>query len=396
MKVILKHGKEKFLRRGYPWVFRNQVARVEGDPERGAAVQICDSAGRTYGQGLYHDTSQITVRFVTTDPDVAIDDHFWRARVERAVALRNRALGDATHVRLICGESDGFPGTIVDRYGDVITWSTLCYGMEQRRDQVLSAVTSMIDARAVVERNDSDLRDKDDLPQRKGLISGELPDEVMIEEEGVRFRVDVVDGPKTGFFIDQRFNRSMMRMFSAEARVLDVFSADGGFGLHAAAAGAKSVHAIDASESAMARLRHNAEINGATERYRFETADALDRLASLAAEGATYDLIILDPPAFAKSKRHRESAKRAYQSININAFRMLEPGGILATSSCSQAVDEAHFQKIVRYAAKSAGVSVRLLARGYQPPDHPVLETMPETAYLKLFVYQVIDDEVPR
>ncbi len=396
MKVILKNGKEKFLRRGYPWVFRNQVARVEGDPKRGDAVHVCDSKGRVYGQGLYHDTSQITVRFLTTDADVAIDDRFWRDRVERAIALRTLATGDATHVRLIYGESDGIPGTIVDRYGDVVTWSTLCHGMEQRRDQVLDAVTSLVSVQAVVERNDSDLRAKDDLPERKGLITGELPAEVVIEEDGVRFRVDVIDGPKTGFFIDQRLNRQMVRMFARGARVLDVFCADGGFGLHAAAAGAASIHAIDASESAMARLRYNAEMNRSAERFRFETADALDRLSSLAADGAAYDLIILDPPAFAKSKRHRESAKRAYQSININAFRMLRPGGILATSSCSQAVDEAHFQKIVRYAAKAAGVSVRLLARGYQPPDHPVLETMPETAYLKLFVYQVIDDEVPR
>lgn len=396
MKIVLKHGKEKFLRRGYPWVFRNQVARVEGGPSRGDTVHICDYRGRVYGQGLYHDASQITGRFLTADPDVAIDDDFWRGRVERAIALRTRAMGNATHARLIYGESDGIPGTIVDRYGDVVTWSTLCYGMEQRRDQILDAVKSMVDVRAIVERNDSDLRAKDDLHERKGLVSGDLPDEVIIEEDGVRFRVDVLDGPKTGFFIDQRLNRGMLRMFAREANVLDVFSADGGFGLHAAAAGAASIHAIDASEAAMERLRNNAEMNGVADRYRFETTDALDRLASLAAEGVTYDLIILDPPAFAKSKRHRESAKRAYQSININAFRMLKPGGILATSSCSQAVDEAHFQKIVRYAAKSAGVSVRLLARGYQPPDHPVLDTMPETAYLKLFVYQVIDDEVPR
>lgn len=395
MKVVLKRGKEKFLQRGYPWVFQNQVHRVDGGPARGDIVIIEDASGKAYGQGFFHDESQIVVRFLTGRTDVEIDDKFFHARIARAVELREQMFGTTTHARLVFGESDGIPGTIVDRYGDVLTWTTLCYGVDRRRDAFLDILSEVRSPVAIVERNDADLRDKDGLEERSGVLRGTLPDEIVIDEAGVRYRVDVLNGPKTGFFIDQRINRQAVRLFARGRSVLDVFCADGGFGLHAAAAGADSVHAIDTSEPALDRLRSNVELNGFGDRYRIEQADALDRLTSLAQDGVTYDLVILDPPAFAKSKRHRESAKRAYQSININAFKLLAPGGILVTSSCSQAIDESHFEKIVRYAARVAGFATRRLARGSQSPDHPILDTMPETSYLKLFVYQKLADELP-
>ena len=394
MIVILKAGKDKFLRRGYPWVFRNLVDRVEGEPASGDVVRIADSAGHVFGKGFYHSDSQIAVRFLTRDADVAVDADFFRARLLKAHRLREATVGKATHLRLVYGESDGLPGTIVDRYGDVLTWSTLCFGMEQRRQVILDILEEMYSPVAIVERNDNVLREKDGLGQAKGVLRGRVPGPIRLDEDGVAFEVDVLDGPKTGFFIDQRFNRRPLRRLANGRTVLDVFCADGGFGLHAAAGGAKSVHALDVSDAALARVRRNAEINGFEDRFSYECADAMERLGQLAEE-TTYDVVVLDPPAFAKGRRHRESGIRAYQRININGMRLLSEEGVLITSSCSQAIEEDEFLKIIRYSAKKAGIRFRILGRGYQPPDHPVLDTMPETQYLKLFILQRLKDEIP-
>jgi 23S rRNA (cytosine1962-C5)-methyltransferase len=394
MTVILKSGKDKFLRRGYPWVFRNLVDRVEGEPASGDVVRISDSSGHVLGQGFYHAESQIMVRFVTSDADAAVDADFFRARLLKAKRLRESTVGESTHVRLVYGESDGLPGTIVDRYADVLTWSTLCFAMEQRRETILDILQELYSPTAIVERNDNVLREKDGLPQSRGILRGELAGPVRLEEDGVAFEIDVVEGPKTGFFIDQRLNRRPVRRLARGRRVLDAFCADGGFGLHAAAGGAASVHSLDISDAALARVRRNAEINGLHDRFTYERADAMDRLGDLVGE-ASYDIVILDPPAFAKGRRHREQGVRAYQRININAMKLLTTEGVLVTSSCSQAIDEDEFLKIIRYAARKAGIRFRILGRGYQPPDHPVLDTMSETRYLKLFILQKLEDELP-
>ena len=259
----------------------------------------------------------------------------------------------------------------------------------------MAALTDRLKPVAIVERNDNVLRGKDGLPEGSGVLHGECPPLVRIKENGVSYDVDVLAGPKTGFFIDQRFHREQIRRYARDARVLDVFSADGGFGLQAAHAGASHVDLVDASAPAMERAQHNAETNGLADRVSFITSDALEWLAETADTESRYDLIILDPPAFAKRRRSLDDAERAYQSININAFRLLEPNGILATSSCSQAMTEEAFLKIVRYAARRAGRSLRLLFRGCQPPDHPVLDGMPETGYLKFYVFQAVTDAVP-
>lgn len=393
-RVVLRPHKDKALRRGYPWVFANQLARGE-KPERGSVVRIESHGGEALGLGLYHDDSLIAVRFLTTDPDATIDTDFFRTRIERALALRESAFPDATHARLIFGESDGLPGTVVDRYGDVLTFTTLAYGMAERRDWILDTLERLVSPSAIVERNDVALREKDGLKQSTGVLRGELRGPARIEESGVPFEVDVLHGPKTGFSIDQRLNRLALRPFTRGRRVLDVFCADGGFGLHAAHAGAEHVRFLDASDDALDRVRLNAALGGIEDRITTEAADALDRLGELAEQGADYDLIVLDPPAFAQSRRHVEAATKAYQRINISALQILPPGGILATASCSQAIAEDDFLKIVRYSARRAGVSLRLLYRGGQPPDHPVLDTMPETDYLKFFVFQKLWDEVP-
>ena len=395
MRVTLRRHKDKALLRGYPWVFANQIHAVTGAPKSGDVVEVAAADGRVLGLGLFHAESLIAVRFLTRDADAEIDANFFRERLRRALALRETAFPGATHARIAFSESDGLPGTIIDRYGDVFTWTTLSLGMEKRRDLLLDALDELARPSAVIERNDTKLRAKDGLPEARGVIRGAYEGPVEIEEGGVRYLVDVLEGPKTGFFIDQRLHRAMIRRFAKGRRVLDVFTADGGFGLQCAAAGAASVHLVDVSAAALERAEHNAARNGLGERLTTEQADALERLRAWADAGVSYDLIILDPPAFARSRRHVEEATKAYQSININALRMLPPGGILATSSCSQAVSEKDFVKIIRYAAKRTGARLRLLHRGSQPPDHPVLEVMPETEYLKFFVFQKMHDELP-
>jgi len=405
-QIVLRPGKDKALRKGYPWVFANQVDRKSDRPARGAVVRIVSPQGEPFGLGLYHDESLIAARFLTTDVEAEIGPEFFRERVRRAVALRRAAFPEATHARILFGESDGLPGTVVDRYGPggyqggVLTWTCLSYGMEGHREAVLDALTEELAPDAIVERNDAALRTKDGLAEATGVLRGEYDGPVEIEEDGARFAVDPLTGPKTGFFIDQRPNRLALRPFARGRRVLDVFSADGGFGLHAALGGAEHVHLLDSSADALDRAHQNAERSGVADRVTAEAADALDRLGEWAdgAEqpGGPYDLVVLDPPGFASSRRHLDAAKRAYQRINITALQILPPGGLLATASCSQAVSEEDFLGIVRYSARRAGATLRLLHRGTQPADHPILDTMPETGYLKFYLFQKLWDEVPQ
>lgn len=395
MRVTLRRKQDKALRRGYPWVFSNQIYEITGNPASGDVVEIAGAEGTLYGLGLYHSESLIAVRFLTSDAQANIDAAFFGERLRRAISLREAAFGGIDHYRLAYSESDGLPGTIIDRYGDVLTWSTLSFGMEQRRDEILDALETLIQPKAIIERNDNPLRAKDGLPEARGVLRGTYDGPVTIQEEGLSFDVDVLNGPKTGSFLDQREHRRVVRRLAAGRRVLDVFSADGGFGLQAAAGGAASVLMMDTSGPALERALANAERNGLRDRVTTEQADALDRLGEMVDQRAEYDLVVLDPPAFARGRRHVESATKAYQRININALQLLQPGGILATASCSQAVGEADFLKIVLYAAKRTGSRLRQLYRGTQPPDHPILESMPETHYLKFYVFQKLGDELP-
>ena len=389
-RLVTKRGKDAKLRRGYPWVFANQLHAVEGEPACGDVVKVVTADGTVIGQALYHDESQIAGRILTRDPEQPIDQTFFRTRLEQAVALRAAAFPEATHARLVFGESDGIPGTVVDRYGSVLTFTTLSYGIEQRRDTLLDALEELVQPSAIVERNDVALREKDGLDQQSGVLRGTLPAEIEIEENGVSFLIDVLGGPKTGFFIDQRMNRAVVARFAKHRRVLDVFCADGGFGLAAARAGAEQVHFMDSSASALERVGLNAQRNDLDAQVTLEEADALDRLGDLARDKkGAFDLIILDPPSFAKSRRQIDSATKAYQRINISALQMLPPGGLLATSSCSQTISEEDFLKIIHYSARKAGVGLRRLYRGEQPPDHPSLEAMPETRYLKFYLFQL-------
>jgi 23S rRNA (cytosine1962-C5)-methyltransferase len=392
--VVLRPRAESGLRRGYPWIFANQVAKAVGAPCTGDAVRIESSEGALLGQGLYHERSQIQVRFLTADAGADADE-LLAERLRRAFEFRRRTFADFDAWRLLHGESDGVPGTVVDRYGDVLVWSTVCAGIERRRERLLDVLQEAAGPRAIVQRDDHWLRAKDGLDEARGVLRGELGGPVLVAEGGITLEVDVLEGPKTGAFLDQRFHRIALRRFTAGRRVLDAFCADGGFGLHAAAAGAAGVLAVDSSEPALARAARNADRNGLRERFSFERADLLDRMPAMVEEGRAFDLVVLDPPAFARSRKHVDAAVRSYQLLNINALRLLPPGGILATSSCSTALPEKDFEKILHYSAQKAACRVRLLHRGSQPADHPILPSMPETAYLKFFVLQKLGDEAP-
>ena len=390
MRTYLRKKQDKQVLKGYPWVFANQVSHTEGNPERGDIVQLVSSEGTVLGQGFYHDTSQITFRLITKDPDRQIDEDFFAERLKSALSLRQLFFAGSTHYRLAFSESDGLPGTIIDRYGDVLTWTSICFGMEKRRAMLLDVLEDMLQPAAIVERNDSWLRGKDALPQSKGILRGDYDEPVTIEEGGVSFEVDVLDGPKTGFFMDQRLHREAVARLSRGAAMLDVCCADGGFGLQAAAGGAASVHFLDSAGHALERVRANATLNDIRIPLTYDESDALERLGELVQAQQRFDVVVLDPPAFAKSRRHLESATKAYQRLNISAFQLLSDNGFLATSSCSQALKEADFLKLVRYSARRAGIDMRLVFRGFQPPDHPVLDAMPETHYLKFYVFQKV------
>ncbi len=393
--VHLRPGKASGLRAGYPWVFQNQLASIEGRPTAGAVVHIQGADGTHYGQGLYHPDAQIAVRFLTSDPAIAIDDTFFYRRVEQAIARRRTMLADLQVCRLIFSESDGLPGTVVEKYGPVLTWSTLSYGMAQRRDTILLALDDLLKPTAIVERNDHWLRKKEGLEEQTSVLRGRYAGEVLIKEAGLTFAVDALRDPMTGLALDQRQHRAVVRQCATGRRVLDAYAAQGAYGLQAAAGGATDVHMLEISTPARERAAANAERNGLRDRIRLEAVDALQHLGGLAREGARYDLVLLHPPAFARSRRQIASATRAYEELNTSAFELLAPGGLLATTSASPAIDEEAFVAILRESAQQAGTGLRVLHRGHQPPDFPTLESMDETRYLSFFLLEKTDDAVP-
>ncbi len=378
------------MRGGYPWAFSGALGPTDGTPQTGDVVTLCDARGEVLGRGLYHGTAGVAFRMLTRDPDVPIDAGFFHDRLARALRLRERFYAGSRHYRLAYAEADGLPGTLVDRYGDVLTLSTLSAGMDQRKAWLVDALVDLVQPACIVERNDSPLRRKDGLDEVAGVLYGAPPEEVEIEEDGVRCRVDVLGGLKTGFFLDQRLNRYIVRRLAAGARVLDVFCADGGFGLHAAAGGAASVHFMDSSQGALDRAAANAARSGLDGTPMvYERADAVPRLGDMVREGQRFDLVVLDPPAFARARKHRDTALRAYQRVNISGIQLLEDGGILATASCSGAITPEDFMTMVRYSARRAGVGLTILHEAGHAPDHPILDAMPETRYLKFLVARI-------
>jgi 23S rRNA (cytosine1962-C5)-methyltransferase len=377
--VINKRGAER-VRRGHPWIFRSDVEKEKSVPP-GAIVRVVGPGRRQLGHALYSSRSEIRLRMLGTEQ--TLSPTFLEERLAAAIAWRRRAQLDAGACRLVHGEGDRLPSLIVDRYADVIVVQTLAQGMDRLKDEIVRCLVAQVKPRGILERNDPRSRALEGLEQQVGVLHGDVPESVEVADDGVRMRVDPWKGQKTGLFLDQRENQVAARRF-ARGRVLDAFAYDGGFGLHAAAT-AQSVLSVDSSASAIERIRANAALSGFAN-VEAREANVFDLLREMNERGERFDLVVLDPPAFAKNRGAVEKARSGYKEINRRALMLLPVGGVLFTCSCSYHVSEPDFEAILASAAADAGVSVAILEKRRQASDHPVLLGVPETSYLKAFV----------
>ena len=382
-----RKGEER-LRSGHLWVFGDDLRDIPLELPPGSWVRVLSRAGEFLGTGTLNLASRIALRLVSRG-EARPGKPFLLDRLEAAWERRAEAgLAGENALRLVFSEGDFLPGLVVDRYGSAICIQVLTAGMEGVRDEIVESLAERFPCRLVYERSEGGGRKREGLAESKGVLRGGGDPVEEVELDGLRFRVDMETGPKTGFFIDQRDNRRIVRAFSRGKRVLDGFCSTGAFGLYALAGGADSVLAIDSSGPAVAAARENAARNGFASRWEGKPADLFAELRELYASGRRFDLVVLDPPSFAKSREGREGAMRGYRDINRLGLSVLAPGGILATSSCTQLVDMAKWREALKAAAADARVDLQQLAAGGQPPDHPVLLGVPETEYLKFAVYR--------
>lgn len=387
-QLTLRPGKERSLLRRHPWVYANAIARVDGAPAGGDTVRVVSADGRFLAWAAYSPASTIRARAWTFAEAQRVDADWVEERLAQAIARRATLVEGTDAVRLVFGEADLLPGLVVDRYRDQLVLQFLSAGVEAWRDAVVDALPRLTGCRDLYERSDAAAREREGLSPREGALAGAAPSApVQIDEFGVRYAVDVIGGHKTGFYIDQRDNRAMVAAHAAGRRVLNCFCYSGGFSIAALRAGAASALSVDSSGPALEYARLNQRLNGLDglpgERCEWLEANVFDALKRLAAEGRTFDLIVLDPPKFAPSSHHVDRAARAYKEINLKALRLLSPGGLLFTFSCSGAIDVDLFQKIVAGAVFDAGVDAQMLRRLQAGDDHPMLMTHPEGEYLK-------------
>ena len=391
-ELILRPGKERSILRRHPWIFHGSVDRLQGRARPGDTVTVVSAEGRPLGRAAWSPTSQIRARMWSFDPEETIDDAFFRRRVAAAVARRDALpmLAGQSGRRLVHGESDGLPGVIADQYGDTIVVQLTAAGSDKWRNAIAGALQRATGARRVFDRSDSDVRGLEGLEPTTGWLIGEGETQLVIEEHGVAYGVDIVGGHKTGFYLDQRDNRRLCRDLARDRRVLNCFCYTGGFSLQALAGGAREVISIDSSgpalQQAAANLARNPQLDPSRAQWR--DADVFGALREYRTAGERFDLIILDPPKFAPSAAHAERAARAYKDINMLGCRLLNPGGLLMTYSCSGGIGVELFQKIVAGAAVDAGVDARIVARLAAAADHPVGLAFPEGEYLKGLVVQ--------
>lgn len=385
--AVLVRGKEQRVFGGHPWVFLSDIARVDGEDAAGNVVRVESSKGQFLAMAVYNPRSQIALRIVSRREE-PIDRAWIFARVKRALDYR-RAFADLSSCRLIFAESDGLPAVIADAFGDVIVLQVLCLGMERFKKDIVDALIEALHPVGIYERNDVPVRELEGLPQQTGLLYGAVPDRVELSENGVRFLVDVKQGQKTGYFLDQKENRAAIAPFAKGARVLDCFTHTGAFALHAVRYGAADVTGVDVSQFACDCATENARLNGMEARVRFVCANAFDYLRSAQEQHEKYDLIVLDPPAFTKTRGAVEGALRGYKEINLRGMKLVGDGGVLVTCSCSQHVTPPLFQQMILDAAKDARVQLRQVEFRTQGRDHPILPASPETQYLKCGIYQV-------
>ena len=384
--VILKRGEELDIRAGVPWVYDNEIAQVR-DCVSGAVVDVLDQRERFVARGFYHGTSKIAVRVLTRDASEAIDRAFFRRRLAQAWEYRQR-LGFDNACRVVFGESDGLPGLTVDKFGDYLSFQIVSLGLEAWKDVLIEELAALLSPKGIYERDDVPVREREGLPQLTGCVYGTVPDRVEIREHDAWMYVDIPHGQKTGHFLDQQENRERLKPYVSGASVLDLCCCSGGFAIHAMLYGAASAEAVDVSEAALALTQENAVRNGVA--LQTTCANVFDVARAWADAGRQYDVVILDPPAFAKNRKALEGAYRGYKELNLRAMHMVRPGGFLLTCSCSQFMTPQLFSQMLTEAASDLRRPVRLIERLQQSRDHPALLTAGQSLYLKGEILQVL------
>ena len=383
--VTLKKNEEKRILTGNGWVYANEVAKITGKDKNGSLATVVSSNGRFIGKGYINHLSKILVRIFIRDE--RSDEEVIKERLVEAVNLRKR-LGFSSCYRAVYAEADLLPGLVVDKYGDALSVQFLTLGMDLRKDFIVECLKEIFAPRAIIERSDVAVRQKEGLPLKKGVLCGEDNSRIETEENGLKLSIDLIDGQKTGYFLDQKENRFALRRYAKDKSVLDCFCNAGGFGLNAAAAGAKTVTFLDISPVALSEVNKNAALNGITNIQTIE-CDVFEKLREYKAEKKKFDLIVLDPPAFCKSGEDVAAALKGYKDINVLAMKLLNDDGILVSSSCSHFVTPTMFKRMLAESAASAGKRAKILEERGQSPDHPVLLGADESAYLKFVVLSV-------
>lgn len=395
--VTLKKGAGRTLKMGGFWVFDNEVAVITGSFTNGGIVSVQDFDGYFMGYGFINERSRIRVRMLTRKKDEKVTPALLKKRVQAAWDYRKQVI-DTSSCRIIFGDADGLPGLTVDKYEDVLVVESLALGIDRLKDLILKSLVDVLAAdgiriRGIFERSDAKVREKEGLPRIKGFLSAPFDTDVRITENGIRYIVDVRDGQKTGFFLDQKLNRKAIWPICRNAEVLDCFTHTGSFGLNAASAGARHVISVDASDTAIAQAQKSAEINGLSDRIDYQTADVFDLLPELENQGRQFDVVILDPPAFTKARSSIKAAARGYREINLRGMRLVRDGSFLATCSCSHFMDQDLFARTIALAAKDAHVRLRQVEFRTQAPDHPILFAAEDDSYyLKFYIFQILRD----
>ncbi len=391
--VTLKKGKGITIKKGGMWIYDNEIASVAGSFKNGDIVIVHDFDGYPLGKGFINQISKIRIRMLTRDIGQDIDNTFFIKRLENAWKYRKKTV-DTDSCRIVFGEADYLPGIVIDKFADILVVQSLALGMDRYKDLIVQGLKEIlardgINIRGVYERSDAKVRLQEGMERVKGFIGGEFDTEVQIVENGVKYYVDVKEGQKTGFFLDQKYNRNAIRKLCKDAKVLDCFTHTGSFALNAAQAGAKSVLGIDSSGSGIAQAVRNAELNGLQGVAEFECADVFDKLPELEEAGEKFDVVILDPPAFTKSRNSVKNAVKGYREINLRAMKIVKDGGFLATCSCSHFMDYELFTKTIGQAAANVHKVLRQVEFRTQAPDHPILWEAGESYYLKFYIFQV-------
>lgn len=389
-QVILRRKSKDNIRALHPWVYKSDIEKIEGEPAPGDVVCVRSPKKNIIGYGYINRASEITVRLLSRD-ELHLDRGFFMERIRSAHAYREQSIAGTNAYRVVHSEGDFLPGLIIDKYADTVVVQFLTLGMDMRRDLIIEATAEVLMPSRIYERDDVNVRKYESLEQKKGWLVGGGETQVQIEENGVRYLVDFEKGHKTGFYLDQRDNRRLITGYVKGKNVLDCFSYTGSFAVAAAVAGARSVIGIDASEDAVTLAARNAALNNCSGKCRFQAGNVFDELKKYDAERRRYDVIFLDPPSFTKNKASVDEAYRGYKEINLRALRMLNDGGILLTSTCSHHVTDEMFKEMLKDAAADARRTVRVVARGAQSKDHPVILSIPETEYLKAYLLEVIN-----